>query len=258
MSTFLFDSTIFGPVKSRRLGVSLGINLLPDNCKVCNFNCIYCECGWTHSDDLSAGLPSRQDVKRFLEMKLKEMSNQGKPIEAITFAGNGEPTIHPEFSKIIGDTLLLRNKYYPSAKVAVLSNSMTLSNPDIRNALLRVDYNILKLDSGFDSTIELLNQPKRKVTVAEIVSNLKFFDGNFTLQTMFVRGEYRGQQIDNTTEQEICRWLDIVAELHPKDVMIYTIARETPINTLKKVTIEELNGIAKRVKDLGIEVLVSG
>jgi wyosine [tRNA(Phe)-imidazoG37] synthetase (radical SAM superfamily) len=186
------------------------------------------------------------------------MSTDGKPIDAITFAGNGEPTIHPDFTKIIGDTLLLRNKYYPNAKVAVLSNSMTLSNPDIRNALLRVDYNILKLDSGFDETIELLNQPKRKVTVAEIVSNLKQFKGNFTLQTMFVRGEYRGQQIDNTTEQELCRWLDIVDELQPKEVMIYTIARETPINTLKKIDMEELQGIAARVKALGIEVQVSG
>lgn len=258
MSTFLFDSTIFGPVKSRRLGISLGVNLLPNNCKVCNFNCIYCECGWTHANDLSSGLPSRVDVKRFLEKRLKEMAETGKPLDAITFAGNGEPTIHPEFPQIISDTIAVRNKIYPQAKVAVLSNSLTLGNPEIRAALMRVDYNILKLDSGFDQTIELLNQPKSKITVDQIVANLKLFNGQFTLQTMFVKGEYRGKKVDNTSPEELQRWLEIVSELRPLDVMIYTIARETPVNTLKKVPLSELNAIATKVQELGINVQVSG
>lgn len=258
MSTFLFDSTIFGPVKSRRLGISLGVNLLPNNCKVCNYNCIYCECGWTHANDLSSGLPTRLEVKKFLEIKLKEMAEAEKPIDAITFAGNGEPTIHPEFPQIISDTIAVRNKFFPKAKVAVLSNSMTLGNPEIRAALMKVDYNILKLDSGFDQTIELLNQPKRKITVAEIVANLKLFNGQFTLQTMFVKGEYRGEKVDNTTPEELQRWLEIVDELRPLDVMIYTIARETPVNTLKKVPLGDLNAIAAKVQELGITVQVSG
>lgn len=258
MATFLFDSTIFGPVKSRRLGVSLGINLLPNNCKVCTYNCIYCECGWTHSGELSGGFPSRSDVKKFLEIKLKEMREQGKPIDAITFAGNGEPTIHPEFPEIISDTIAVRNRFVPKASVAVLSNSMTLDSARIRMALMKVDYNIMKLDSGFDRTVQLLNQPKRPISVAEIVSNLKLFDGRFTLQTMFVRGEYRGEKVDNTTPEELDKWIEVVMELKPRDVMIYTIARETPVNSLEKVGVGELNAIAARLERLGVPAQVSG
>lgn len=186
------------------------------------------------------------------------MAETGKPLDAITFAGNGEPTIHPEFPQIISDTIAVRNKIYPQAKVAVLSNSLTLGNPEIRAALMRVDYNILKLDSGFDQTIELLNQPKSKITVDQIVANLKLFNGQFTLQTMFVKGEYRGKKVDNTSPEELQRWLEIVSELRPLDVMIYTIARETPVNTLKKVPLSELNAIATKVQELGINVQVSG
>ncbi len=186
------------------------------------------------------------------------MREQGKPIDAITFAGNGEPTIHPEFPQIVADTIAIRNRFFPNAKVAVLSNSMTLDNTDIRMALMKVDYNILKLDSGFDRTIQLLNQPKRPITVAEIVSNLKLFDGQFTLQTMFVKGEYRGETVDNTTPEELNKWIEIVLELKPRDVMIYTISRETPLNTLKKVSLAELNSIAARLEELGVSVQVSG
>ncbi|HDP54570.1 MAG TPA: radical SAM protein, partial [Bacteroidetes bacterium] len=176
MATFLFNEIIFGPVKSRRLGVSLGVNLLPTKSKVCNFDCIYCECGWTNSAE-SAKLPSRYEVKQRMQERFEQMQANADNLDVITFAGNGEPTLHPSFAEIIGDTIELRNQYFPEARVAVLSNSTMLHKKKVVDALLKVDQNILKLDSGYDSTIQLLNQPHTAITVDRIVENLEQFKG---------------------------------------------------------------------------------
>ncbi len=256
MATFLFDSIVFGPVRSRRLGASLGINLLPINSKVCSFDCIYCECGWT--DKTKKGkLPSRREVRQYLDEKLQEMQRKGDPLDVITYAGNGEPTLHPEFSAIIDDSIELRNKYFPWAKIAVLSNSTMISKPEVVAALKRVDQNILKLDSAFDSTIKLINQPRVKFSAEELVKNLKSFDGNLIVQTLFVRGEYQGKIIDNTTQVEVDSWLELIKSINPKEVMVYTIARDTPATGLEKVSLKDLNAIASRVEALGVPVQVS-
>jgi wyosine [tRNA(Phe)-imidazoG37] synthetase (radical SAM superfamily) len=256
MATFLFDSIVFGPVRSRRLGASLGINLLPVNSKVCSFDCIYCECGWTKSGE-KGKLPSRGEVKKFLEEKLQEMQKKGDPLDVITYAGNGEPTLHPEFAGIIDDSIELRNKYFPWAKIAVLSNSTMLSKPNVTEALKKVDQNILKLDSAFDSTVHLLNQPRVKFNVKELVENLKLFHGNLIIQTLFLRGEFDGKVIDNTTEIEVNGWIELIKVIKPKEVMVYTIARDTPAVGLEKVTLKDLKIIAAKVEALGIPVQVS-
>lgn len=192
-----------------------------------------------------------------MQERLEQMIADGEELDVITFAGNGEPTLHPEFAGIINDTIELRNSIFPHARIAVLSNSTMLHKSEVLHALLKVDQNILKLDSGFDSTIQKLNQPHKSTTVEQIISNLRQFDGNFTLQTLFVRGSHNGEAIDNTTPYEVNRWLDIIKDLRPKDVMVYTIARDTPISTLQKVSKEDLESIAQQVRDLGIHVQVS-
>jgi wyosine [tRNA(Phe)-imidazoG37] synthetase (radical SAM superfamily) len=260
MSTFLFDKIIFGPVKSRRLGVSLGINLLPSSIKVCNFDCIYCECGWTRSLEVKGQkFPSRKEVFDALEKKLASMKEKGYAPDVITYAGNGEPTLHPEFPGIIDDSITLRDKYFPGAKIAVLSNSTAVSRPEIRRALLKVDSNILKLDSAFDLTVRIHNQPKVSVRVDKLIKDLEKFRGKLIVQTLFLRGTFRGKKIDNTTTLEIETWLKAIKKIRPTEVMIYTISRDTPEGgDLEKVTLPELKRIAALVNKLGIETQVSG
>ena len=259
MATFLFDKIIFGPVKSRRLGVSLGINLLPVEKKICNFNCIYCECGWTNDIQKAAGsLPFRNEVFDALDKKLSEMKKAGQNPDVFTYAGNGEPTLHPEFPGIIDDSIFLRNKYFPDAKIAVLSNATTITDPLIKAALLKVDKNILKLDSAFNETIITHNQPRVRINAEELIKNLSEFGGRLIIQTLFLHGSYKGKTIDNTSEVEIEAWLDAIRRIRPSEVMIYTISRDTPEGAqLKKVSLKELNAIAKMVENLGIKTQVS-
>jgi wyosine [tRNA(Phe)-imidazoG37] synthetase (radical SAM superfamily) len=260
MATFLFDEIIFGPVRSRRLGVSLGINLLPTKRKICNFNCIYCECGWTSDiEKVKDKLPGRSDVYRALEQKLIEMKASNEHPDVITYAGNGEPTLHPEFSGIIDDSITLRNKFFPKAKIAVLSNATNITNPGIISALLKVDQNILKLDSAIGPTVQLHNQPKGTFNVAELIENLSKFNGNVIIQTLFLRGTYNGSIIDNTNSGEINAWLKALVKIRPSEVMIYTISRDTPVGEhLKKISLKELKEIAAKVEKLGIKTQVSG
>jgi wyosine [tRNA(Phe)-imidazoG37] synthetase (radical SAM superfamily) len=260
MSTFLFDEIIFGPVKSRRLGVSLGINLLPTRKKICNFNCIYCECGWTQNINKALSrLPDRKEVFNALDLKLSELKKEGQDPDVITYAGNGEPTLHPEFPGIIDDSIFLRDKYFQKTKIAVLSNSTTISDPLIKEALLKVDMNILKLDSAFDSTIKKHNQPRLKIKAEDIIDNLISFNGKVIVQTMFLRGTYNGKKIDNTTPEEINAWLNAIGRIKPSEVMIYTISRDIPQGaSLRKVSVPELNEIAEKVESMGIRTQVSG
>jgi len=259
MATFLFDKTIFGPVYSRRLGISLGINLLPNNSKYCNFNCIYCECGLTPKiNNLIKSLPTREQVRAGLESYLNILSLNQDPIDTLTFAGNGEPTLHPQFGEIINDTIELRSEYFPDSKIAVLSNATKISNEIIFNSLNKVDLNILKLDSGIEETIMLVNNPPDNFRLDNIVSDLKKFKGNLIIQSLFFRGIYKNKNIDNTSDKEVSALLSIVKEVNPKLVMIYTVARNTPGQGIKKVPYDELQLIAQKFQNLGIEVQVSG
>lgn len=260
MPTFLFDKIIFGPVKSRRLGISLGINLLPAARKICNFNCIYCECGWTQSTETKGELlPSRKDVYEALEKKLQSMTKKKQAPDVITYAGNGEPTLHPEFPGIIDDSIKLRDKYFPDARIAVLSNSTAISKPEIREALLKVDSNILKLDSAFDLTVKIHNQPRVNFKMEELIHDLKLLRGQLIVQTLFLRGRFKGKDIDNTTPEEIDAWLKAIEKIKPSEVMIYTISRDTPEGgEFAKVPLHELKHIASLVNKLGIKTQVSG
>lgn len=255
--TSLFNNIIFGPIRSRRLGLSLGVNLLPVESKLCNFNCIYCECGWNEEHEGRKRFNAREDVREMLRKTLSQMVEEGTPPDVITFAGNGEPTMHPDFEHIIDDTIALRDELCPAAKVSVLSNATQIHRDDVVRALQRVDNNILKLDSAFDSTVQLLNKPAGNYSVERTVQLMKQFSGQMILQTMFLKGEYLGQKIDNTTEQEVSAWLDIVKDIAPRKVMVYSIDRDTPCQTLTKVDKDELSAIAKRVEALGIECSVA-
>lgn len=258
MATFLFDKIIFGPVKSRRLGISLGINLLPVNVKVCTFDCIYCECGRTPKKyEEKAKLPSRAEVREKLEKKLKQMGAENQLPDVITFAGNGEPTLHPEFAGVIDDTIELRNQLSPDARIAVLSNATMLHKPDVFNALLKVEDNIQKLDSAFESTVRLMDCPHDNFNLDKTVEQLIRFGNKAIIQTMFLRGSFKGQKIDNTTNEEVTAWLELLKKVKPSQVMIYTIARDTPVETLKKASAQTLNSIAKKVEEAGFEVQIS-
>lgn len=261
MGTFLFDEIIFGPVLSRRLGVSLGINLLPVDYKICNFDCIYCECGL--NKDLAGkkpkqDLPSRADVKQLLKDKIISMyENEGISPDVITFAGNGEPTLHPDFAGIIDDTIEIRNEHCPEAKIAVLSNATKLNKQDIFDSLLKIDQNILKLDSLSSEFYSTVNQPLGKYDISEVINKMETFKGKCIVQTMFVTGEYQGVSFDNTIETEVNNLIETYKKISPEQVMIYTISRDTPISSLSKVKAEKLDLIAKKIEFAGFKVQVS-
>ena len=250
----LFGSIVYGPIRSRRLGVSLGINLMPTTAKLCTFDCVYCECGWNQLV-LHPSLPTREEVRIALASQL---STAVEPIDVITFSGNGEPTLHPDFLGIIQDTCALRDQYCPKAKVSVLSNSTQLGRTDVIEALRLCDNRILKLDSAIDATMRLIDKPvNAQLTVKQIAQWLSIFDGDFTLQTCFLRGEYQGQIIDNTTSEELTAWYEMVDYLHPKQVMIYVIDRVTPLKTLEKIPPKIMDEIAIPLREKGIDVIVS-
>lgn len=249
----LFDSIVYGPIHSRRLGVSLGMNLMPTTAKLCTFDCVYCECGWNQPVSHPV-LPTRKQVSEALTSQLSTLNT---PLDVITFSGNGEPTLHPEFLGIIEDTCALRDQYCPNAKISVLSNSTQLGRPEVIEALRHCDNRILKLDSAIDATMQLIDQPVNpNLTVEQIAQWLSLFEGDFTLQTCFLRGEYHGQIIDNTTPAELSAWYAMVKRLHPKQVMIYVIDRATPLQTLSKVPASEMEAIAEPLRQQGIDVIV--
>lgn len=253
----LFNKIIFGPVKSRRLGTSLGVNLLPDDCKLCNFNCIYCECGFNFTKH-DSHLPQRDDVKRILKETLTDFNRKNEHIDTITFAGNGEPTMHPQFAEIIDDVIELRNSICPTTKVSVLSNATLINKPKIFDALQKIDNNILKLDSGIEDTINLINQPVTKFSLEKTIENLRQFKGELTVQTLFFRGKYKGVEIDNTSDKEVAAWIEAIKKIKPKSVMIYTLDRPTPVKELYKADEQRLKEIATLVENLGIKTQING
>ena len=257
MSTIIYPSPIFGPVHSRRLGVSLGINLMPGDGKVCTFDCVYCECGFNADHRPRLRRPTREEVRAALEARLQDMQANGPAPDVLTFAGNGEPTAHPHFAEIIDDTLALRDRYFPSAKVSVLSNSTMLHRPEVVDALRRIDNNILKLDTVDADYIRRVDRPTGAYDVRQVIARLKTFDGHLVIQTMFMKGTHDGLSVDNTGDRYVLPWLDVVKEIAPRQVMIYTIDRETPDLHLEKATREELDRIAVLVRAAGLDVSVS-
>jgi len=257
MATFLFDDIIFGPVWSRRLGESLGINLLPKNRKICNFNCVYCECGLTPSGNAFTGFPGFSEVRERLKDKLQQMQSKGEYLNSITFAGNGEPTLHPEFPRIMDDAIGLRDKYFPNADIAVLSNATMITNKNIFTALQKADMNILKLDSVIEETLHKINCPKSNFSLNNMLDAMKLFAGKMIIQTLFFRGSYNGLLVDNTTEDEVGSWLSVLDVLRPQYVMLYSIARDTAIKGIQGIGQQELEEIARRVGLLGIRTQVT-
>lgn len=257
MSTIIYPSPIFGPVHSRRLGISLGINLLPADGKVCSFDCIYCECGFNKDHRPTLPMPEREEVARKLEAKLQEMQAEGQLPDVLTFAGNGEPTSHPHFAEIIDDTIRLRDQYCPKAKVCVLSNSTFIHRQQVHDALMRVDDNILKLDTVSSDYINKVDRPNGTYDVKTIIERMKAFNGHIIIQTMFMRGTYNGESVDNTSEAFVGPWLEAVKSIRPQQVMVYTIDRETPAQGLEKATHEQLDAIRDRVIAAGIPCTAS-
>ncbi len=258
MSTVIYPSPIFGPIKSRRLGVSLGINLLPGDGKVCTFDCVYCECGFNAERRPKSKLPTRQEVAEALEAKLQQMQAEGMIPDVLTFAGNGEPTAHPDFALIIDDTIRLRNRYCPTAKVSVLTNATRINRKDVFEALKRVDNNIVKLDTVDAAYIARVDRPVGHYDVDELIACMRDFEGKCVVQTMFMKGvDADGVSVDNTIPQYVDPWLEAVESIAPREVMIYTIDRETPMSGLQKASREELDAIVARLTARGIKASAS-
>lgn len=258
MSTILFNEIIFGPIKSRRLGSSLGVNLLPKFGKWCSFDCIYCECGWNKDGKKDTVLPTKEEVFEAMSAKLNALRAEGTPVDTITFSGNGEPTMHPAFAEIIAFTLQLRDKLYPSAKVSVLTNASQLGRKEVRDALMTIDNPILKIDSPIEWMVEAINIPNQAYSLEKTIGNIKQFGHNFILQTMFLKGVENGVEIDCTNWEHVQAWQNLVRELSPREVMMYTIDRETPAKNLQKVTVEEMEAIARPLVEEGFNIQIRG
>ena len=246
------ETTVFGPIFSRRLGSSLGINLLPQEGKLCNFDCIYCECGWNADGRGDRRIPKAEDVRKALTEKLEACRAAGTPIDSITFSGDGEPTLNPDFPEIVDLTLELRDRYYPGAKVSVLSNATRIGREDVFQALRKVDNPILKLDAPTDEAAALVNRPAGGYHVEDVVRGLERFEGDFVLQTMFLKGD------GFATEDWVDGWMDLVRRLRPREVMVYTIDRETPMQGLRKYTVEEMRALVQPLLDEGFELQIKG
>lgn len=258
MQTVLFHSTIFGPIHSRRLGTSLGVNLLPDDGKICSFDCLYCEAGYNAQGHGTTGIPSRKDVADRLEAKLKAMNEGGERLDVITFSGNGEPTLHPEFEGVIDDTLALRDRYFPEVKVSVLTNATRLGDPAVARALAKVDNNILKLDSAIEETVRLLDRPAPGYDLEAVKARIASFGKQAIVQTMICRGEHDGRTVDNSTEEEISALIEAYKAINPGEIMLYSIDRPTPETRLRQVSKDELRAIAARITaQTGIPVQVA-
>lgn len=258
MNTVIFHSTVFGPIRSRRLGSSLGINLMPDDGKICSFDCLYCEAGYNAQGAGTTGLPPREKVRDDLENKLRAMKTSGEPLDVITFSGNGEPTLHPDFGGIIDDTIALRDKYFPSVRISVLSNATRIGRPEVDAALRRVDNNILKLDSAIAETVSVLDRPAPGYDLDATVERIAAFGPDAIVQTMICRGSHNGAAVDNSADDEIDALIDAYKRIRPKEIMIYTIDRPTPEVNMQRVDADTLDRIGRRINEAtGIHVDVT-
>ncbi|MCF0178020.1 MAG: radical SAM protein [Bacteroidales bacterium] len=258
MSTFLWEDIVFGPIRSRRVGNSLGINLMPTKGKICTFDCIYCECGLNSDGKGNSHIPSYQEVANALEARFKALFEANEIIDSISFTGNGEPTIHPSFPAIIDLTIALRDKYLPSARISVFSNATMIHKAEIRDALMKVEYPILKLDAASEELVNIINQPTGKYDIEQIISDMQQFNGNFVMQSMFLSGSNKGKTFDNCSAENVAEWREIVLKLRPKRVMIYSFERETPVKTLQKASVAKMHEIAAPLVAAGIDVQING
>ena len=249
-----FEDIVFGPIRSRRLGSSLGVNILPAHGKMCNFDCVYCECGWNRDGAEDKTYPRLADVAAALEKRLGELSEQGVPVDSITFSGNGEPTMNPDFAAIVEETIRLRNRFYPDAKVSVLSNATMIGRESVLEALKKVDNAIMKIDASSDELIAKINKPTGAYNLQNVIEGLKKFDGDFVLQTMFLRSD----EFDTASAEALDSWMDIIRELRPREIMVYTIDRETPDRTLGKYTVEQMAQMVKPLTEEGFEIQIRG
>ena len=258
MVTILFHDTIFGPIHSRRLGTSLGINLMPNDGKICSFDCLYCEAGFNAQGAGTTGVSRRKEVADALRAKLQAMHNAGDRLDVITFSGNGEPTLCPDFPEIVDDVIALRDEFYPNVKISVLSNSTMIGKPEVVAALRKVDNNILKLDSAVESTMRAIDRPANPdFTVERVVEQLRQFSGECIIQTMMLRGTHCGVAIDNTTADEIDALISAYRTINPREVMLYSLDRPTPESNLQRIERPELDAIADRMRRCGIKIQVN-
>lgn len=248
------EKVVFGPIHSRRLGSSLGINLLPEKGKICTFDCIYCECGWNKDGRNDTKLPSAEKVRKALESKLQQCKNDGVNIDSITFSGDGEPTLNPEFPQIIDDTIALRDKYYPNSKITVLSNATMVHKPEVFNALRKVDNPTMKIDAPTNELVEKINHPAPGYDIDRVVEALKQFHGDFILQTMFLKSK----DFDSSSPEVLNGWMDIVRLLKPREIMVYTIDRPTPEEGLQKFTVDEMRSFVLPLIDEGFVIQIKG
>ena len=248
------EEVVFGPIHSRRLGSSLGINLLPEKGKICTFDCIYCECGWNKDGHSDTKLPTAEKVRNALETKLKQCQTVHAPIDSITFSGDGEPTINPEFPQIIDDTIALRDKYYPQSKITVLSNATMVHKPEVFNALRKVDNPTMKIDAPTNELIEKINHPAPGYDIHRVIEALKLFNGDFILQTMFLKSK----DFDSSSPEVLNGWMDIVCLLKPREIMVYTIDRPTPEEDLQKFTVYEMRSLVQPLIDEGFVIQIKG
>ncbi len=255
MSVFLFDDLVFGPVMSRRLGVSLGINVLPINRKICSFNCIYCECGWTEKASIpKEEFPPMALIIDALERKILELINDNILPDSITFAGNGEPTLYPDFPEIVTKVIELRDKYLPKTLITLLSNATTIRDKAIEEALLNIDQNILKLDAGEELLFKFINRPEKSVKKDNLVENIAAFKGKVIIQSLFLKGIMPdGTIFDNTTQQALNEWIADIKKINPLFVMIYSIARTTPLKGIEKINKATLYDISRQLISEGIK-----
>ena len=257
MSTVIYPSPIFGPIHSRRLGISLGINLLPQGGKVCSFDCVYCECGFNRNHRTHNPLPTLEEVEQALRSKLAEMRQEGITPDVLTFAGNGEPTLNPHFASIAGRVREVRDELCPTARMSILSNATQISRPEVREALMLFDNNILKLDTVDAAYINKVDRPQGHYSVEEQVEQMAAFGGHCIIQTMFMAGELDGKSVDNTGDEYVEPYLHALQRIRPSQVMIYTIDRETPAHGLRKAAPAVLDAIGGRIRSLGIPCKVS-
>ena len=247
------ETLVFGPIFSRRLGSSLGINLLPEKGKLCNFDCIYCECGWNKDGRGDTRIPTAEELRIALEAKLRTCREGGERIDSITFSGDGEPTLNPAFPSIVDITLSLRDRLYPEAKVSVLSNATRLDDPAVFAALRKVDNPILKLDAADDASVRVVNRPQGRYRVADVVAGMRRFAGDFILQTMFLRGP----GFDSSAPEVLLPWMDVVRDLHPRKVMVYTLAREAPAQGLEAFTAEQMRTLVRPLLEEGFDIQIN-
>lgn len=249
-----FDDIVFGPIFSRRLGSSLGVNLLPSKGKLCNFDCVYCECGWNKDGIAERRFPRFEEVAAALEEKMAGVSAEGKSVDSITFSGNGEPTMHPDFPRIIDVTLSCRDRYFPDAKVSVLSNATLIEREEIAEALMKVDNPILKIDASSDELIAAINRPVGTYRLEDTMKAMLKFNGNFILQTIFLKSP----DFDTAAPAALEKWIELVRTVKPREIMVYTIDRETPDKRLQKYTVEEMEGFVRPLLDEGFIIQVRG